>query len=133
MDNKYENIIKLPHHVSPSRKKMELEARAAQFTPYAALVGFGDVVSETARTTERQIIPDEHVVERLNRILVFLSMREEKTAANFTFFIKDDKKDGGKYVTETKTVKSIDEILCAVIFTDNTAVQIEDIIDIKPL
>ena len=112
---------------------MELEARAAQFAPYAALVGFGDVVSETARTTERQIIPDEHVVERLNRILVFLSMREEKTAANFTFFIKDDKKDGGKYVTETKTVKSIDEILYAVIFTDNTVVQIEDIIDIKPL
>ena len=37
--SRYEDIINLPHHVSKNRRPMPMENRAAQFAPFAALVG----------------------------------------------------------------------------------------------
>ena len=37
---KYDDIINLPHHVSKNHPQMSLENRAAQFAPFAALVGY---------------------------------------------------------------------------------------------
>lgn len=47
MDN-YDDIINEPHHVSPSRKPMSMEARAAQFAPFAALSGHEELLEATA-------------------------------------------------------------------------------------
>lgn len=53
MDKRYEKIIDLPHHTSATRKPMPLYNRAAQFSPFAALTGYEEIISET---TERTII-----------------------------------------------------------------------------
>lgn len=42
MSDRYDDIINLPHHVSKIRKPMPLAARAAQFAPFAALIGNSD-------------------------------------------------------------------------------------------
>ena len=34
---RYNDIINLPHHVSKKHSQMTIEARAAQFAPFAAL------------------------------------------------------------------------------------------------
>lgn len=47
MNRNYEDIINLPHHVSTKHKPMSMEARAAQFAPFAALTGYGDAVQAT--------------------------------------------------------------------------------------
>lgn len=47
----YDDIINLPHHVSTKHKPMSLEARAAQFAPFAALTGFEEAVEETIKTS----------------------------------------------------------------------------------
>ena len=45
-NNKYEDIINLPHHVSTKHSKMSIEQRAAQFAPFAALTGYGEEVKK---------------------------------------------------------------------------------------
>ena len=52
MDKRYEKILEMPHHTSATRKPMSLYNRAAQFSPFAALTGYEDIISDTA---ERQI------------------------------------------------------------------------------
>lgn len=47
----YDDIINLPHHVSTEHLPMPLEARAAQFAPFAALTGFEDVLDDTAEAS----------------------------------------------------------------------------------
>ena len=54
-DDNYEDIINHPHHVSPTRNKMSLLDRAAQFSPFAALTGYEAAVQETARTTQEKM------------------------------------------------------------------------------
>ncbi len=51
MKDNYEDIIDLPHHVSPTRPQMSMADRAAQFSPFAALVGFDDEIKQTIRLT----------------------------------------------------------------------------------
>ena len=46
-ENKYADIINLPHHVSKNHPRMSVYDRAAQFAPFAALTGYGDKIKET--------------------------------------------------------------------------------------
>ena len=71
----YDDIINLPHHVSPTRQRMSMHDRAAQFAPFAALVGYDDAVAETARLTEARPELDEQEQQAINEriwILIFL-------------------------------------------------------------
>ena len=52
--NPYADIIDLPHHVSKRHPQMPMEKRAAQFSPFAAMVGHDAAIRETARLTEEQ-------------------------------------------------------------------------------
>ena len=52
IDKRYEKILEMPHHTSAIHKPMPLYNRAAQFSPFAALTGYEDIISDTA---ERQI------------------------------------------------------------------------------
>ena len=80
---KYEDIISLPHHVSDHHPQMSIHDRAAQFSPFAALTGYGDAVEETARLTSQKKILDETVREALDRQLASLAgLLEESRKAD---------------------------------------------------
>jgi len=49
---KYDDIINLPHHVSKKHPQMSMWSRAAQFAPFAALTGYDNAISETAKENE---------------------------------------------------------------------------------
>ena len=53
LENKYEDIINLPHHVSTKHPQMSIEQRAAQFAPFAALVGFEERVKIVSEEVEK--------------------------------------------------------------------------------
>ena len=48
----YADIINLPHHVSKKHPQMSMYQRAAQFAPFAALVGHDKAIEETAKQNE---------------------------------------------------------------------------------
>lgn len=48
----YSDIIDLPHHVSKKHPQMSMYQRAAQFAPFAALVGHNKAIEETAKQNE---------------------------------------------------------------------------------
>lgn len=50
--NNYDDIINLPHHVSKKHSQMSMWNRAAQFAPFAALTGYDNVITETAKENE---------------------------------------------------------------------------------
>lgn len=54
-DDKYDDIIELPHHVSDTHPRMPLLDRAAQFAPFAALTGHNEAIKETERLTVERI------------------------------------------------------------------------------
>ena len=74
----YDDIINLPHHVSATRPHMSMLDRAAQFSPYAALVGYHDVVKETARLTDTQAELSEQEQELLNKKIALLQTALEQ-------------------------------------------------------
>lgn len=55
MNDNYEDIINLPHHVSKRHRQMTLAERAAQFAPFAALEGHAAAVSSTAQRVRLQV------------------------------------------------------------------------------
>lgn len=132
MSNKYEDIINLPHHVSNKHPKMTLEARAAQFAPFAALTGYDDEIKETARLTNERIELDDEAKNIFNnKIRIILEQISTRPVVTFTYFIPDLQKEGGKYVTVTGIVKKINEYKKMIILEDKTEIPIKEIINIQ--
>ena len=99
MNRDYSDILHHPHHVSQKHPHLSKESRAAQFSPFAALTGYEDLIEETARTTQQRVELDESKREELDRKLAFLLSEGRGRSARFTFFQEDLTKEGGEYVT----------------------------------
>ncbi len=134
MSGKYDDIINLPHHVSTKRPQMTRSARAAQFAPFAALVGLDDEMEETARLTDTKPELEEAEKEKINRILLEIRDNPQKeTAVELTFFRPDGRKDGGAIITVPCTVRRIDEIGRSLILSDRSKIEFENILSIKTI
>ena len=128
----YDDIINLPHHVSETHPQMPMRDRAAQFSPFAALTGYGAVIHETGRMTEPGIELGDDEVEEIDRKLNILSERIcEHPKVTITYFKADDRKDGGAYLTAFGAIKKIDEYSHCVFFENGLKVPIGDLIEIE--
>ncbi len=134
MSGKYDDIINLPHRVSTKRPQMTRSTRAAQFAPFAALVGLDDEMEETARLTDTKPELEEAEKEKINRILLEIRDNPQKeTAVELTFFRPDGRKDGGAIITVPCTVRRIDEIGHSLILSDRSEIEFENILSIKTI
>ena len=131
IDNrKYAGIMNLPHHVSPTRPQMPISDRAAQFSPFAALTGYGDAIDETARLTDARIELSEEERAELDYKQQYLATLDSPTVT-VTYFVPDERKTCGAYVTHTGTLKRIDEIERTMVFNDGVRMPIAEIISIE--
>ena len=128
---KYDDIINLPHHVSKNHPRMSLEARSAQFAPFAALTGYDEVIRETARVTNKRIeINEEMKIILDEKLLIIKSQIQTRPGITVTYFVPDSKKDGGKYVSVTGKVLKIDEYNQKIILENKIEIPISEIIEI---
>ena len=131
MNRKYDDIINLPHHVSPTRPQMPMADRAAQFSPFAALTGYDDEIKETARLTDDMIEMNEEALNMLNmKFQMLIDRLNDKPKVTFTYFQPDERKDGGAFLTIEEVVKKVDVFERIVILQDGTKLQMDNVLDI---
>ena len=128
----YDDIINHPHHQSSTRPHMSPYDRAAQFSPFAALTGYEESVVETARLTNERIDLTDDAIEIINNKLRYLEDNiANRPKINVTYFVPDELKEGGEYVTVEKSIKKIDTYENILVFEDNSKVCITDILDLE--
>lgn len=127
-ETRYADIIGLPHHTSRTRPRMSVSARAAQFSPFAALTGYGAAVDETARLTDDRIVLDENAKAMLDgKLQIIAEHIGDHPGVTIIYFEPDKKKSGGAYRSVTGQVKEINEYERIVRLCDGMKIPIEQI------
>ena len=131
---KYDDIISLPHPVSKTHPPMPRAERAAQFSSFAALTGYEEIVAESARLTEARAELDRDALEALDGALRALAAEiETRPEAELRYFVPDEKKAGGRYETLRGRVKKIDEQASLLLLEDGKKIPLGDIVSIEKL
>lgn len=123
---KYDDIINTKYPYPSKHKKMSLYNRAGQFAAFAALTGYDDVIEETGRLTDDEILLNEDQAEDINRKLIYL-IDNKNILGTYFYFVKDKKKKGGKLVKKIGSIKKLDIDNRRLIFDDNSILLIDDI------
>ena len=125
----YDDIIDLPHPTSARHPRMSMAGRAAQFSPFAALVGHGAAIRETARLTDRKIELTEDEKAILDEKLCLLNSTGGE--AEFTYFLPDEKKSGGTYVTASGRIKKLDPMERRIVLAGGAVIPADGLVEIE--
>lgn len=142
-DQRYEDMLYLPHPTSKKHPRMSPEDRAAQFSPFSALTGYEETIQETARRTEKRMELDEYSRELLDRQMEKIRFmlnhpeRQDQKGKNMglpritvTWFVPDERKEGGSYVTETGTLWKILEYEQKLILENGREIPVREIVEL---
>lgn len=125
-NEKYDDMIHLPHHVSKTRVQMSHGDRAAQFAPFAAVVGHQAAIRETERLTEEKTDLDEMEKALINQELQSIEAQlPNPVSVKITYFEPDLAKSGGRYIRIEGQVKKIDLYQKVLVLMDGTSLSIE--------
>ena len=137
--NPYADIIHLPHHKAANRPHMSLYDRAAQFSPFAALVGFDGVIAETGRLTDRRVeLPESEKVLLDQKLTLIDDVIQDGHHPEITvvFFVADPLKEGGEYQEYIGKVRKVDAVERTIVFlaangrSAGKRVPIDDVLEI---
>jgi len=132
MKQDYSDIIDLPHHVSEKHPPLSSHQRAGQFAPFSALNGFGATILETGRYTESKPHLDETEKDYIKQKLDYLlSDNGYGSLIKITYFVKDEKKSGGKYENKATVSESYDNMNSTLVFENNLKININNLINIE--
>ena len=131
-ERNYDDIINLPRPVSTRHKPMSRINRAAQFAPFAALVGYDDAVKEEARITGRRVELSEDRVALINdRVCRLMQELENKPHVCITYVKSDASTCGGEYVPLHGIVHNIDEVEGVIVMDDKKRISISDVLSLE--
>ena len=131
MNNRYDEIINLPHHISKTRPQMPMADRAAQVAPFAALTGYDSTIKETGRLTDERIELDVEALSALDmKYQLLMEAHDEAPEVTITYFQPDERKAGGKYVSAVGAVKKIDDFERRITMRDGTRIPMDDVLSI---
>lgn len=128
----YDEMINYKYNGIKKHKKMSIYKRSAQFAPFAALKGYDNEISETARFTEEKKIVSNQITNSLDLKLRILNQNMDRSPiVKIIYFIKDEKKRGGYYKEIIGTVKKIDVYKQLLIMNHEMSIPIKDIYEIE--
>lgn len=128
----YSDIINLPHHVSKKRPQMSIHSRAGQFSAFAALTGYEDMVKEKGRQTTNKIeLTDEEKININNKLIYILKHIKLNPKVTIIHFIKDKYKEGGSYLETNEIIKKINFTNKEIILSNKKIIDIDDILEIN--
>ena len=134
MNDKYKDIIGLPHHVSKKRPQMPMNDRAAQFSPFSALSGYSSAINEARRSTQKKReLSDERKQDLDIKQQCLNKTISSRPQISVIYFVPDEKKSGGRYATVTGALRHIDEYKRELNFVGGEKIPIDDIWDIEIL
>ncbi len=128
--NRYADILYLPR--PKPRQEMSPFQRGAQFSSFAALTGFEDVVAEEGRLTESPIELAEDARNALNESLASLKEKErQRPRVVVTWFCPDAQKRGGSYITSIGSLKRLDEITGQMVLVSGESIPMGQIVFVQ--
>lgn len=131
-EQNYDDIINLPHPVSKHHPQMPPAKRAAQFSPFAALTGYDDVLAESTRPLVQRIELSDDEKERLDRKLQELMTRIQKQPkVTVTYFQQNASADGGTYITTTGRLKKVDPLQHCLRLEGNQRIDLADVLSLN--
>ena len=125
----YDDIIDVCYPFDLGRSRMSLYDRSSQFMPFSALNGYKEAVLETSRITDNKIILDDEAKEILDNKIGFINSLSLKPNVTITYFIPDDKKNGGSYKSVSGCIKKVD-LFNNIVIIGGKKINIGDILDI---
>lgn len=124
----YDDIINMPHHQSPTRRRMSLVDRGAQFSPFAALTGYDAAVAEAGRLTDREIQLSDDAKDIIDgRLRLIAEHIADAPRVSVLHFVPDSRKEGGEYVRTEGRVVKLDEYERCLIFEGGKRIAIDAI------
>ena len=128
----YEDIVDLPHHVSPTRPQMSRADRAAQFSSFAALTGHDAAVRETARRTASRIDTAEDRRYELDlKQQLLAQVLPSQPEVTVTYFVPDTRKVGGAYVSVSGRLKRINSRRRILLLDNGTEIPMDDVLELE--
>ena len=141
--SEYDDMLNLKRPQYPDLPPMSIHDRAAQFSPFAALVGYEDAVAETERLTDRKREMSEEEIRDLNEKLQMLEERlsapsetrwenaDSRPHICALYFEPDKKKEGGRYVEKEGALRTIDSYNRMLVFSDGEQIPIDQTYSIQ--
>ena len=128
----YEDIQNHERYQLKHHTPMSMESRAAQFAPFAALVGYDEEIGEAARLTDGREELSEDAIDALNQAFQkLLEHEEERPLVTVTYFQPDAKKDGGRYMTYTGNFRFYDAEKRVMKFVDGMVIGVGQVCRIE--
>ena len=123
----YDDIIHLPHHVSERHPQMPVCDRAAQFSPFAALTGYHQLLAKVGEKYSHKTYPTAEMKHRIRVQLAMIERGRSHPLIKVEFFNGKT----GFYEEYTGQLKRIDHHAHHLIFDDGTRLIIQNIRKIK--
>ncbi|MCC4327156.1 hypothetical protein [Limosilactobacillus reuteri] len=125
--SKYRDIINTPRHVSQAHTPMTTEDRAAQFSPFAALTGYHQLLAKVGKKYGHKTYPTAEMRHRIRVQLAMIERGRSHPLIKVEFFNGKT----GFYEEYTGQLKRIDHHAHHLIFDDGTRLIIQNIRKIK--
>ena len=128
---KYDDIILLEHPTSKTHPRMSNYNRAAQFAPFAALVGYEEAIEKSEIHYDVRTELSDDLKEEIEKALQYIASKiKNRPTIEVIYFVKY-KDNLGNYVTYKGKLKKIDVVTRKIIFVNNESIYIKDIYNIK--